>query len=94
MDCKWNGWTLGQYSVTCGGGERIDNRTLAVQEEHGGLCNISDSQRVVPCNTIECEGKNQSGHFGRIFPVFLSPYETFIILLNKINSGWRMGEMA
>ena len=49
--------------MTCGGGERIDNRTLAVKEEHGGLCNISDSQRVVPCNTMGCEGKNQSGHF-------------------------------
>ena len=57
MDCEWNDWQFGECSVTCGGGQRIDTRTVQTEATCGGVCMPDDSERVVHCNTEACPRK-------------------------------------
>ena len=59
VDCEWDDWKLGECSVTCGGGMRIDNRTLRVKAMYGGTCDPNGNQREVPCNNQTCRGKSR-----------------------------------
>ena len=33
VDCEWSEWSIGECSVSCGGGTRIDTRDKVVEEE-------------------------------------------------------------
>jgi len=54
VDCEWNEWELGECSVTCAGGTRLDTRTKSVEEMHGGTCDPAGGERTVPCNNNIC----------------------------------------
>jgi len=54
VDCTWNEWEHGECSVTCAGGTRVDTRTIATEEMHGGFCDPEGDLRVETCNTQEC----------------------------------------
>ena len=56
VDCVWNDWEIGECSLTCGGGIRIDTRTKKVEESIGGTCEPSANQRASFCNTDDCPG--------------------------------------
>ena len=53
-NCEWNDWQLGDCSATCGGGTRVDIRTKAKVEAHGGTCDDNENEREVDCNTEDC----------------------------------------
>ena len=53
-NCEWNDWQLGECSVSCGGGTRVDTRTKAKVEAYGGTCDENENQREVACNTEDC----------------------------------------
>ena len=57
VDCEWDDWQLGDCSVTCGGGIRVDTRTKTVKEQYGGICDPMGNQREEPCNADDCPGK-------------------------------------
>ena len=57
VDCEWNYWKFGECSVTCGGGTRIDYRTIKAKEMYGGTCDPMGNQREVPCNKEACPRK-------------------------------------
>ena len=54
MDCEWSEWSIGECSLSCGGGTRIDTRDKVVEEDHGGSCDPMGNQREEPCNTEDC----------------------------------------
>jgi len=54
VDCVWNDWELGECSVTCAGGTRIDTRTIFSEAMHGGFCDPEGDLRVKECNTEAC----------------------------------------
>ena len=57
VDCTWNNnWELGKCSVKCGGGTRVDTRTIATEAKHGGFCDPDGHFRVEECNTKPCPG--------------------------------------
>lgn len=56
-NCEWNEWQLGECSVSCGGGTRMDTRTKAKVEAYGGTCEDNGNQREVECNIEECPRK-------------------------------------
>ena len=55
--CVWNEWELGQCSVTCAGGTRIDTRTKTTEARYGGSCDSMGHQREEHCNTHKCPRK-------------------------------------
>ena len=57
VDCTWNDWELGECSVTCGGGTRVDTRTVATEEMYGGTCDPEGDLKVEHCNTDDCPRK-------------------------------------
>jgi len=54
VDCTWNDWELGECSVTCAGGTRVDTRTVATEAMHGGFCDPEGDMRVQECNPEAC----------------------------------------
>ena len=54
MNCEWSEWSIGECSLSCGGGTRIDTRDKVVEEDHGGSCDPMGNQREEPCNTEDC----------------------------------------
>lgn len=58
VDCTWGDWELGECSVTCAGGTRVDTRTKAAEEMHGGKCDPEGDLRVEVCNTEKCPRKS------------------------------------
>lgn len=54
VDCTWGDWELGECSVTCAGGTRVDTRAKATEEMHGGKCDPEGDLRVEVCNTEKC----------------------------------------
>ena len=57
MDCEWGEWQLGECSKECGGGTRINTRSLKVIAAHGGVECSGLSNVTEMCNTQECPGK-------------------------------------
>ena len=56
VDCKWNDWTIGTCSKTCGGGIRTNTRTEKVAAAYGGIkCNGFASIEE-NCNSQGCPG--------------------------------------
>ena len=55
VHCEWNGWNVGQCSVSCGYGTRHNTRTKRVHEKDGGSCSGSSSE-TVSCFERECPG--------------------------------------
>ena len=55
VHCEWNGWDVGQCSVSCGYGTRHNTRTKRVHEKNGGSCSGSSSE-TVSCFERECPG--------------------------------------
>merc|ERR1719430_2308982 len=54
VNCQWSEWTIGQCSVTCGGGTRTNTRFIKQTAEFGGeKCQGEDSM-TVNCNTDGC----------------------------------------
>ena len=49
---------MGECSVTCGGGTRIDTRTKKSEAKYGGTCDPMGHERVVDCNTHICPRKS------------------------------------
>ena len=54
VDCEWNDWEIGDCSVECGGGSRVDTRKVAVLATLGGaecsgLSNITENCNLQPC---------------------------------------------
>ena len=54
-DCTWSSWTVGTCTKTCGGGQRLKNRTLLITEGFGGKCS-GHSLSSESCNTNNCPG--------------------------------------
>lgn len=54
VDCTWNEWELGECSMTCGGGTRVDSRTVAKEAMYGGNCDPEGGLRVEACNAQAC----------------------------------------
>ena len=48
---------MGECSVTCGGGTRIDTRTKISEAKYGGHCDLMGHQKEESCNTEECPRK-------------------------------------
>ena len=57
VDCTWNEWDLGECSVTCGGGTRVDTRSIATEAMHGGFCDPEGNIRREICNEQACPRK-------------------------------------
>ena len=59
VDCSWSPWyAWSKCSKTCGGGERVSNRTISVVAHNGGKeCEGIDS-RMEECNTETCFGSD------------------------------------
>ena len=56
VDCQWTAWNVGECSLTCGGGTRINTRSKTVEEENAGVC-TGESTAEEDCNSQECPGK-------------------------------------
>jgi len=54
VDCTWGDWDLGECSVTCAGGIRVDTRSIATEAMHGGFCDPEGDVRREICNTQAC----------------------------------------
>ena len=55
VHCEWGEWKIGECNKSCGGGFRINTRTVESKdsrEECAGSSTISES-----CNVQECPGK-------------------------------------
>lgn len=53
IDCEMSSWTQGTCSATCGGGTRINTRTITTPPKHGGMP-CGDLQETQDCNTGPC----------------------------------------
>ena len=59
VHCEWSPFEIGECSLPCGGGTRINTRVHDVSAEHGGEeCEGPESVEE-SCNTHECPGKYQ-----------------------------------
>ena len=59
VHCEWSPFEIGECSLPCGGGTRINTRVHDVSAEHGGEeCEGPDSVEE-SCNTHECPGEYQ-----------------------------------
>ena len=56
MDCEWGDWKKGECSAECGGGVRINTRTVMKKAEHGGMECFGFSNVTEICNTKSCPG--------------------------------------
>merc|ERR1712179_534223 len=54
VDCVWGDWEYDVCSVECGGGTRVDTRTVATEAMHGGFCDAEGDMRVQECNPEAC----------------------------------------
>ena len=54
VDCEWNDWTVGECSLTCGGGELKKTRTPKVDAAHGGEDCTGHAEITESCNIEEC----------------------------------------
>ena len=61
VQCQWSDWTLGDCSVTCGDGLRINQRFKVTEEMYGGLPCEGGSSMTEACIDRICPGK-QSTH--------------------------------
>ena len=57
VDCTWSDWDLGECSVTCAGGTRVDTRSIVTEAMHGGHCDPEGDVRMEICNTEACPRK-------------------------------------
>ena len=57
VDCEWNEWTVGDCSLTCGGGNLTKTRTPKVDKLHGEQNCTGHAQVTESCNVQECPGK-------------------------------------
>ena len=57
VDCVWNDWTVGQCSLSCGGGTLTKIRTHNVTAQHGGEVCAGHAEVTESCNVQECPGK-------------------------------------
>ena len=54
IHCAWGDWTLGECSVTCGIGTRVDTRVKTIMESNGGKCDGCDIKIESCINVEEC----------------------------------------
>ena len=59
VDCEWGEWQVGQCSVTCGGGTRMNTRSKLLEEQFGGVC-FGDEVLTESCSTEACPRKDAS----------------------------------
>ena len=57
VNCEWGDWEVGFCSKTCGGGERINQRTPFVKAAFGGVTCSGPSNVTEECNKQECPGR-------------------------------------
>ena len=57
VNCEWNDWTIGDCSLTCGGGTRTKTRVPKVLAEHGGEACKGPTTTEERCNEQNCTGK-------------------------------------
>ena len=50
--CEFGDWKVGQCSKSCGGGQRLDNRSLLDPSANKSSC--GPLSKVVPCNVHSC----------------------------------------
>ena len=55
VDCEWADWEIGECSVSCGGGSRINTRSKDVVENNSGVC-LGESSEEEECNSSGCPG--------------------------------------
>ena len=55
VDCKWGDWTIGECSVTCGGGSQTDTRQQS-EARYGGKKCEGKPKRELKCNNDACPG--------------------------------------
>ena len=58
VDCKWNEWVNGTCSESCGGGIRINTRTIKNSESSGGAPCDGGTSIEDSCNEQECPGQS------------------------------------
>ena len=57
VHCEWNDWIIGECSKSCGGGTRVDTRTVKVEAKHGGDTCPGPTSIEKSCNVQECPGE-------------------------------------
>lgn len=60
--CQYEDWTIGDCSLPCGGGTRVNTRSIRVSAENGGDECDGITSIVENCNAQECPGYKFS-HF-------------------------------
>ena len=57
VHCVWNVWKIGDCSVTCGEGTRVNTRTQNVTAQFGGNECDGSTSAIENCKDQECPGK-------------------------------------
>ena len=54
VDCEWSEWQVGQCSMSCGEGVRMNNRTEIKEAEYGGEPCHGNLTKLERCNVKKC----------------------------------------
>jgi hypothetical protein len=55
IDCVWGQWSAwGACSVTCGGGQKVATRAIAIERDHGGVACTGETTKSDGCNPLPC----------------------------------------
>ena len=57
VNCEWDEWVIGQCSKECGGGKRMNARSIKVNATNGGTNCSGVSEVTEICNIQDCPGK-------------------------------------
>ena len=80
IDCEWGSWNVNHCSSTCGPGTRTKQRTVSIEERHGGKCRGKNVMKE-PCIMKKCPSKGLNLFF--LDPnIFLCTLEYFNLHLS------------
>ena len=82
VNCEWDEWVIGQCSRECGGGKRINSRSIKVNATNGGTNCSGVSEITEICNIQECPGKKIFVKFFSIKCILSISFYSSIYVLN------------